>query len=75
MVRSAKQRSSELADFQKKTGDPAIAIVKRYRGRKGFMNRGAPKGDTKRHTRAYSIISISPELLEVIEADIRQGKA
>jgi hypothetical protein len=55
--------------------DSAALIVKRYRGRKGFMNRGAPKGDTKRHTRAYSIISISPELLEVIEADIRQGKA
>ena len=51
--------------------ESAALIVKRYRGKMGFQDRGSPKGNTKRHTRKYSIISISPELLEIIEADLR----
>jgi len=34
------------------------------------MDRGS-KGDAKRHTRKYAVIAISPELLEIIEADMR----
>jgi len=46
--------------------------LERYRGRKGFQERGHKDGNTKTHTRKYSIIGVTLELLLIIEADMRR---
>lgn len=49
--------------------DKAARVLKKYRGRSGFMDLGS--GNARRRKRRYSIVRIHPSLLREIEGALQ----
>jgi hypothetical protein len=62
---------TRIAKRWKFSAESVSVVLQRYRGRTGFLDKGS-KGNLKTHTRAYSQIRISPQLLKIIESDLQK---